>query len=170
MLQLVKSPEDYERFLKLIASFLVPMELMLHQFPLETLVPDIEKRKKSQDLLADIKHFDTNWQLTNIASLPHLTTIYEALGALYVLEGSTLGGPIIARMIRNQTGLTSSLQYFENYKDSRKTMWDSFRTALDEPVLQPHTEIITSSAIRCFTAYQKWLELNSTSFYAKNSN
>jgi heme oxygenase len=169
-LQSVNSPEDYEGFLKIIAAFLLPLEEVLHQFPLKTLVPDIGARKRSKDLLEDIRHYDKSWELKQTASLPPILTIYHALGALYVLEGSTLGGPFIAKMIRKQTGLDSSLLYFENYQEKRKAMWDKFRMALDQPALQPHTETITASAICCFTAYQKWLEINNKPSYAKNSN
>ncbi len=169
-LQSVNSPEDYEGFLKIIAAFLLPMEEVLHQFPLKTLVPDIDGRKRSKDLLEDIRHYDKKWELMQTASLPPIHTIYHAIGALYVLEGSTLGGPLIAKMIRKQTGLDSTLLYFENYQEKRKTMWDNFRMALDQPALQPHTDIITASAIGCFTAYQKWLEINNKPSYAKNSN
>lgn len=170
MLQSVNSPEDYEAFLKIIAGFLLPIEEILHHFPLKTLVPDIEARKRSKDLLEDIRHYDKNWELMQTASLPPILSIYHAIGALYMLEGSTLGGPLIAKMIRKQTGPDSALLYFENYQEERKSMWDNFRMALDQAALQPHTETITASAIRCFTAYQKWLETNNKPSYAKNSD
>jgi heme oxygenase len=170
LLQEVKNPGDYAEFLKLIASFLIPLENRIHQFPLETLLPDKENRRRSKDLLSDIRQYDPAWKMEQNATLPSISSLYHAIGALYVLEGSTLGGPFIARMLRNQTGFNPSLQYFENYKENRKPMWDIFRRVLDEPALQPHTEIITSSAIGCFTAYLNWLELNSKFSYATNSN
>ncbi len=170
LLQEVKNPGDYAEFLKLIASFLIPLENRIHQFPLKTLLPDKENRRRSKDLLSDIRQYDPAWKMEQNATLPSISSLYHAIGALYVLEGSTLGGPFIARMLRNQTGFNPSLQYFENYKENRKPMWDIFRRVLDEPALQPHTEIITSSAIGCFTAYLNWLELNSKFSYATNSN
>ncbi len=155
----VKTAGDYEKLLKKMAGFLVPLEELLRQFPLQEFIPDISQRQRKHHLLADIAHFDPDWQPEQSAELPEINSTYQAMGALYVLEGSTLGGPIIARMVRQQTGIEKGLTYFESYGEDRKPMWTKFRDSLELPGLFQHKEIIASTAIACFMAYKQWLEL-----------
>ncbi|KYP15737.1 biliverdin-producing heme oxygenase [Flavihumibacter sp. CACIAM 22H1] len=170
LLQGVKTQVEYEILLKKMAGFLVPLEKQLTQFPLQHIVPDIAERQRMHHLLTDIAVFDPDWQPLNSVKLPELTSIYQAIGTLYVLEGATLGGPIIARMIKQQAGIEKGLHYFESYGPERKTMWAKFRDYLEIPGLYQHKEIIASSAIACFRAYKQWLELTSSIQYDATSN
>lgn len=64
--------------------------------------------------------------------LPELTTTGEALGSLYVLEGSTLGGHVIARRLRQSLGLTPArgAAFFGARGSSLGPMWTAFIGAL----------------------------------------
>lgn len=169
-LQQVHTIREYENLLKTMAGFLVPMEERLWQFPLQEIISDIAQRQRKHLLLADIAQIDSNWHPELFARLPEINNIYQALGALYVLEGSTLGGPIIARMIRKQAGIEKGLNYFESYGEDRKAMWTKFRDSLELPGLFQHKEIISAAAIACFSAYKQWLELNSRIHYDAKSS
>ncbi len=166
ILKKVGTVNEYTAFLKRIASFLIPLETLIHQQPLKSLVPDINSRKRTADLIRDIQHFDPAWALAEKAPLPIINNPLEAMGALYVLEGSTMGGPIIAGIIRKQTGIGSGLSYFENYQENRKQMWVLFCDWLNDASLNPHHEIISTAAISCFNSYRDWLIINSSSAYA----
>lgn len=68
-----------------------------------------------------------------------LATPSAAWGALYVVEGSTLGGQHILRSLQSSElvrrhGLTSEngLAYFTGYGDRTATMWRQFLTALGD--------------------------------------
>lgn len=51
----------------------------------------------------------------------------EALGALYVLEGATLGGQvIIKRLKKNEPFSTLPLAYYNVYADHTGVMWTQF--------------------------------------------
>jgi heme oxygenase (biliverdin-IX-beta and delta-forming) len=57
----------------------------------------------------------------------------EALGSLYVMEGSTLGGRLIRENVQRCLGsvAVSSCSYFNSYGTATNTMWRSFLVVLD---------------------------------------
>jgi heme oxygenase len=65
--------------------------------------------------------------------LPNLPTFAHALGALYVLEGSTLGGRLILRDVEARIGpqITRASQFFGGRAAAVMPMWQSFKAALD---------------------------------------
>jgi heme oxygenase (biliverdin-IX-beta and delta-forming) len=74
-----------------------------------------------------------------IQALPRcpLTTLcdaMEALGSLYVMEGSTLGGRVIQRHVERRLGDDglNSCSYFNGYGAKTGTMWRSFLARLDD--------------------------------------
>jgi len=64
---------------------------------------------------------------------PPLRDAPEALGSLYVMEGSTLGGRVILRHIGDRLGLDGSAgcAYFAGYGSATAPMWRSFLLRLD---------------------------------------
>ena len=65
--------------------------------------------------------------------LPKLPTFAHALGALYVLEGATLGGRLILRDVEARIGaqIAGATQFFGGRGDTVDPMWQSFRATLD---------------------------------------
>lgn len=63
---------------------------------------------------------------------PVWTTEAHAWGALYVLEGATLGGAVIARHVQHQPWLAQGrgLRFFRGYQRDTGPMWARFRAAL----------------------------------------
>jgi heme oxygenase len=63
--------------------------------------------------------------------LPPVGSTDEALGRLYVLEGSTLGGVLIDRHLADRGQLTGDarLRAFSAYGERTGAMWHAFRTA-----------------------------------------
>jgi heme oxygenase len=65
-------------------------------------------RTKTQLLLADLEHLGINPADIETTTL-NITTIEHALGYLYVAEGSTLGGAVIARALAKNPNITSTV-------------------------------------------------------------
>ncbi len=63
----------------------------------------------------------------------HLPTLSHAMGCLYVTEGATLGGRIIARNVRRVLGLgpESGASFFDGYGSAGGTYWQAFCAALE---------------------------------------
>jgi heme oxygenase len=82
----------------------------------------------------------------------------SAVGSIYVLEGSTLGGQLISRAMSG-VGWTppGGLTYFAPYGSRTGEMWRSFAAWADEAV--PHAEWVeaASGANRTFALLEAWL-------------
>jgi heme oxygenase len=97
---------------------------------------DIGERAQTPRLHSDLQELGVDpSQLCDApaASLPHLPGFAHALGALYVLEGSTLGGQIILRHLRQVLGdrIAGADAFFSGHAQQTGTMWNSFRASLD---------------------------------------
>ncbi len=84
----------------------------------------------------------------------------EALGALYVLEGATLGGRIIHRRVADVLGVTPErgAAYYQGYGDATGERWKAFGQAVtrfaDESRAAPR---VVAGAAACFAALEAWL-------------
>jgi heme oxygenase (biliverdin-IX-beta and delta-forming) len=89
---------------------------------------DLTGRNRTALITADMASLDVALPLgLDIVPLP-IRTASDALGALYVTEGSTLGGPTIARLLRCRLGLTSATgaSSFHPYGADTADRWTSF--------------------------------------------
>lgn len=79
-----------------------------------------------------------------------------AMGALYVLEGSTLGGRVIGRHIAATHGLTGGgLAYYSAHGARTGAMWAAFRDRLD--AYDGDGEAVVAAANDTFDAMRAWL-------------
>ncbi len=129
---------------------------------------DYEPRKKAhlayQDLLG-LGRQDTairNLPTCSNHYLPSITCAAQAIGVLYVLEGSTLGGQMIARHLKQvlPTDLHAHTCFFAGYpKEEVGKMWQEFQKFLVH-YAQNHTteeKFIVSSANETFSTLHTWL-------------
>lgn len=74
-------------------------------------------------------------------------SVERALGSLYVVEGSTLGGQVINRWLGETAWLPAGgLAYFASYGRDVGRMWRVFQTVLCEAVLpSAHDEVVASA-------------------------
>jgi len=88
-----------------------------------------------------------------------LATRADAYGALYVVEGSTLGGAIVARRVERALGYeaASGAAYFRSYGPGVGPMWKTFQARLASLSSPAFDEAVTAAAIRTFAAMQDWL-------------
>jgi heme oxygenase len=93
-------------------------------------------RRRLHLLAADLTALGvSNDELAALPKCP-LTTLHdtaEALGSLYVMEGSTLGGKSIRRNIQRclGTSILSSCTYFNGFGADTEMMWKAFLVVLD---------------------------------------
>ncbi len=100
-----------------------------------------------------------------IAALPRCepaaalaNTPWRALGALYVLEGSTLGGQVIARALAGQPWLPpGGLRTFNPYGAETGARWRAFRAGA-EALAPAHTHAaVIDGALDAFALLADWL-------------
>ncbi len=93
--------------------------------------------------------------------LPDLSTASSIWGSMYVLEGSTLGGQIISRIIEKNLGITSEAgaRFFHGYGARTGEMWTEFGSALTAYANNlASQEAIIVAAQETFRKLQLWLE------------
>jgi heme oxygenase (biliverdin-IX-beta and delta-forming) len=81
-----------------------------------------------------------------------------AMGSLYVMEGSSLGGRVISRHVAHRLGAEGrdACRYFQGYGPQTGTMWLSFLARLNAESAA-HKEQIAAGALATFTALGAWM-------------
>lgn len=98
------------------------------------LVPDAAARGKAPWLREDLAALELPETLEPEVVLPAWREPLEALGAAYVLEGSTLGGPVLLGRVRAAGALPNGgdrgARFLTGYGSRNAAMWQAFRGAL----------------------------------------
>jgi heme oxygenase len=83
---------------------------------------------------------------------PAIGTKAEALGALYVLEGSTLGGRKILKALRSQGVSTDDLHFLDPYGKDAGVHWRTFLRVLERETAHSQTTMneCVSGAMKAF--------------------
>ncbi|MES2894143.1 MAG: biliverdin-producing heme oxygenase [Bacteroidota bacterium] len=110
----------------------VVQDLEKNIFPLlANTIPDLEERRKLPLLLDDLHYLDEEFENTAILPLSaaheNMSTAF-AMGIMYVLEGSTLGGRFIGNNVQKALGYTpeTGARYFGGYGGATGSMWKNF--------------------------------------------
>ena len=112
-----------------------------------------------EDLLA-LGHDDASVDRLPRPPAPSLPGVPEALGSLYVLEGSTLGGQLQLRHLRRhfENQDVGGFRFFQAYGEDVGPMWKDFGEALlracPDPVLAPR---VVQGAQATFEVFESWL-------------
>ena len=81
-----------------------------------------------------------------------------AVGSIYVLEGSTLGGQVISRALADASWAPrGGLTYFNPYQARTGEMWRAFGTWAEAHVAASEREEAVQGANRTFALLQGWL-------------
>jgi len=114
------------------------------------------RRQKTPWLLADLQQFGMDLPQPN-PDLFEGWNGYQLLGALYVGEGSTLGGQVIAKALCRTPGLgtnANTLRFFGGYGNRTGTLWKDFGTYLLNRA-DGQEEVIIDAARRAFDLFGK---------------
>ena len=154
----------YRRLLARFYGFYVPAERNLCRVPhLGTALTDWPKRGKIEWLVKDLTAIGfTPEEVADLplcGNLPSLPGTAEALGCLYVLEGSTLGGQIIGRHLRAALRLEpdNGASFFGSYGDRTGLMWKAFQGALLSIAPEAHDRTV-KTATETFACMHEWIK------------
>lgn len=123
---------------------------------------DLEERYKAEQITKDL--LETGISKEKIAVLPvykfRFSTVAEALGMMYVLEGSTLGGRVLYKHINQTLGLTeeNGASYFWGYGAKTGILWKNFISTFTAYAVENNCEEeIITSAEHTFSIIDQWL-------------
>lgn len=117
------------------------------------------RRRRAHLFAADLRALGAAPTDGERARLPPVEDTDQALGRLYVLEGSTLGGTFIARHLATLTTLGPDVRLgaFSPYGDETGAMWHAFRRATrDRVAAGGDAGRVVGAARDTFTALAAW--------------
>jgi len=149
---------DYQDLIVRLHGFYVPFEAAVAIEPDRSnwLAGDLE----ALDLKRPLHAFPKCWHV------PRLDSAHLRLGALYVAEGSALGGRDLARGLDRLLGrdVTEGRQFFIGRGAGTGEAWRSYLAQLSAAPTEPSARAeIIKGAVETFAAFEHWLNGWSTS-------
>lgn len=154
----------YGRYLEKLFGFYEPLEQALAPHPWGQVGIDFEARRKTELLVRDLRHLGYSdaafAAVERCTALPPLPDLPAALGCLYVIEGSTLGGQILSRHVARRLGLVpaAGCAFLASYGKAVGPMWRTFGERLAAfPCDEATQDRMVESARATFHALERWL-------------
>lgn len=158
-LETIKSKEQYADLLQLFYGFFRPVYDKIDVNLELQYLPDYLNRRKPEWILNDLQDLEVNYTIQLCEHLPEIKNNAAAFGALYVLEGSTLGGVVIRKMLYDQLHIDKGLTFFSGYGKQTREYWNVFINSLNN--LDNHSnaeEIVIQTAAATFKSFKEWLQ------------
>ena len=164
ILSFTRSLDRYQALLQRLYGFYVPVEDVLVPLTAVSRIHgiDYKERRKSPHIVRDLRAIAPNVRLQDLplcTTLPSLNTAEQALGCLYVLEGATLGGQIVARQLRELLGIApeDGAAFYNGYGSETGRQWKAFGAAATVfAATCPSYEPILASASETFERFEQW--------------
>lgn len=148
----------YVNLLRHLLSFISHWERAVESFIEPVLENLVRARTKLPLLRTDLAALgaDDTMGAAYPQALPPLDGVGSALGSIYVIEGSTLGGQIIAKRIRQTLSLPdgAGVAYFESYGSQTSARWSEFLDILEQHLTPPLLPYAIEAARATFQAME----------------
>jgi light-regulated signal transduction histidine kinase (bacteriophytochrome)/heme oxygenase len=154
---------DYRDLLARLYGFYHPFESRFPEAPGDMAAAiDLVRRLRAPNLRLDLLAMKFRKRLEALpvcTDLPTPRSEAEWLGALYVTEGSTLGGALIARALAKSGVPAEQLHFFAAHGKANASMWISFLARLDALSAAPQAcAVAEASACDTFAAFEAWMQ------------
>jgi heme oxygenase len=135
------SRERYGDFLKVQHDFHLAVDPFYTNGELHALIPDLPSRRRLEQVRQDITDLGGTPPTLNERNSAVVAPA-EALGWLYVAEGSNLGAAILLKEARDHLELSENFgaRHLAGHSDGRGLHWRNFTTALDAAPLTTEQE------------------------------
>ncbi|HLW52422.1 MAG TPA: biliverdin-producing heme oxygenase [Candidatus Angelobacter sp.] len=157
------SREQYVGVLKKFYGMYKPLEAELSRVADLPNDLDLAQRRKMSLIENDLRTLGFNdeqlQELPEFSAARHLS-VPEALGAMYVMEGATLGGQFISRMVALQLGLDrkTGCAFFTSYGAEVGERWHKFGEVVRKRVVsQDDQDRFVTAATKTFTDFERWV-------------
>jgi len=159
-LKAIRSDADYAALLQYFYNYFSSIEKVITPFITNEVLADYEQRRNSRYIKDDIQNLGEALNENHSVALPVITSPLQAMAALYVMEGSIMGGKIIVQMLA-KNGITKGTSFFEGYGAETGNMWSTFTAALNNQYQQEGDEKIASdTANQTFACFRALFQQN----------
>ena len=134
------------------------VEHLYHHPEVQKLIPDLDIRGRSQAALQDLADLGLEPQCSDIAT--EKVGYPEALGWIYVSEGSTLGAAFLFKAAQHQFGFTADFaaRNLAAYPEGRAVVWKRFKQAMDDANFsQEQQDQVIEGAMQGFSRFGQLL-------------
>jgi len=153
-LKSVRSEADYARVLKNFYAYFREVEQAVAPYIHSETLPDIAERRNSSYLKKDIEELGSDVSELPLAFAPEIKNLCQAFGALYVLEGSIMGGPYIVQMLQKY-GMDKGFHFFSGYGAESGKMWQAFTQVLNAiPQTEEEEQSMIQAADETFKRFE----------------
>jgi heme oxygenase len=120
----------------------------------------VEKRRRRPMLDRDLAHFKVLHAEGGRPVMPDMRSTTSLLGAMYVMEGSTLGGQLIGRHVDHALGLVSGKgsAYFHGHRELTGAMWKEFCGVLETEIPEADGDAAVAAAKAMFHVFGAWMQ------------
>jgi heme oxygenase len=154
----------YRALLADLWGLYAPLEARLATLQWDAVGIDFRQRTKTPWLHADLtilgaSEFDIG-ALPRAVDLPSIQCTADGFGALYVLEGASLGGQIILRRIKSELGLDQSTgaRFFSSYGADVGERWRCFVATMTAfGITEDRVQAMERAALATFDTFRLWL-------------
>ena len=155
--------DTYKRIISKFYTYFLPLEERITPYFSDgKYIPDFSERRKASTLLEDLRHYNISETTLDFCQyLPDIDTIGQAMGALYVLEGSTLGGKFISKRVQETIGAApdAGAKFYYGYGVETGAYWKRFCGYLSSYALDLGIQKeVVDSANNTFLKLNSWLD------------
>ena len=160
---------NYASLLRRLHGFYEPFEKLIdHQLGERSEIAQLlawHARKKQPWIQEDLQ-FMGKWAefapIAHCEDLPTISSLSEVIGALYVTEGSTLGGSFIQRHLHARAEFEPlPLRFFSSHQQNTGIMWRSLLIQAESLVKLERFEEAATAAVDTFRKLNAWLTVRS---------
>lgn len=147
----ISSSTDYAELLTYFHQYFSVIEEAIAPYLSDDILEGYSSRRTSKHITTDILALNAApSSRTPKAQAPVIDNTLQAIGALYVLEGSIMGGPYIIQMLRKK-GIEQGFTFFSGYGPDTAERWHRFIDTMNAlPKTPSEEELVIESALATF--------------------
>jgi heme oxygenase len=152
--------EAYARVLERLHSIVAAWETHLPIHPQRPDAALIAERNRLPLLECDLDFLGAKSNVPATCDLPDLSNHAQLMGAMYVMEGSRLGGQFIARHVEKALDFApgEGTGYFRGFGERTGPMWKDFLNHLTSEIPDSQTEEVIVGAKKMFATFGTWMQ------------
>lgn len=150
---------EYTATLRAYLGYYLPLETRLESVVAPVPALQWECRRKSHLLAADLERLtgQPNGSV-EYAPIPALDDLASAVGAMYVLEGATLGGRYLLKTLGPQLAASDATAFLQCYGAATAQRWRQFVDYLWEIESPRDRREAVTAAVATFSSFESWLD------------